>query len=217
MNRFIIILAIAHFSIAFALENTTSTAQSPIKNTSNSSTDTTQPNTVAFDIITNTLSSLKALKKQNNASVENVETLIKTKLLPSIAIDVSTELALKKHWNTITPEQRMIFQKYLAQSLIKNYGIILSSYDNLEQVKVEVDPNIKRKDNKAIVGLVVRLNNKSEPVNITLKMIKSNQWHVYDMAFSGVSLVSNYAAQFDSHIKRKGVDSLIDSIVEKTK
>jgi hypothetical protein len=39
-------------------------------------------------------------------------------------------------------------------------------------------------------------------------MIYSQQWRVYDVVFSGISLIKTYKAQFDSHIKRKGIDSL---------
>jgi len=40
-------------------------------------------------------------------------------------------------------------------------------------------------------------------------MIRLNTWHVYDVVFSGVSIVKNYRAQFDSYIKRKGLEALI--------
>jgi len=52
---------------------------------------------------------------------------------------------------------------------------------------------------------------------ISLKMIRSSQWRVYDVVFSGVSLMKNYRAQFDSHIKRKGIDSLVAKTLKKIK
>jgi hypothetical protein len=48
-------------------------------------------------------------------------------------------------------------------------------------------------------------------------MIRSSHWRVYDLVFSGVSLIKNYKAQFNSHIKRKGMDSLIKKINKKIK
>jgi phospholipid transport system substrate-binding protein len=48
-------------------------------------------------------------------------------------------------------------------------------------------------------------------------MIRSSKWRVYDVVFSGVSLIKNYRAQFNSHIKRKGMDSLIAKIIKKMK
>jgi phospholipid transport system substrate-binding protein len=165
----------------------------------------------------NALSSLKELRKSGKATTENIKTLIKIKLLPSIAMDVSTELSLKKHWGKLNNDQKHLFQRYISQSLMKDYAGILGSYEKLDSVNIEVNPKVKRKDNKAIVKLIITLNNDPKPINITLKMIRSSHWRVYDVIFSGVSLVKNYAAQFNSHIKRKGIDSLVAKIVKKLK
>ena len=167
------------------------------------------PNSAALNIMISALSSLKELKKQNKASKENVEALIRLKLLPNIAMGVSTKIALDKHWEKLNIQQKQFFQHYISESLIQDYVGILSSYERLDTIQITVDPNVKRKDNKAIVKLNITINNDPKPVVITLKMIRLNTWHVYDIVFSGVSIVKNYRAQFNSYIKRKGVDALI--------
>jgi len=175
------------------------------------------PGTAALNIIVSNLSSLKELRKKNIASIKNIEHLIKVKLLPNIAIDISTELALKKHWDKLNLQQKLIFQAYIVQSLIKDYAGMLGSYDKLDSVEVSVDPKIKRKDNKAIVKLIIRLGDNPKPINVSLKMIRSDQWRAYDLIFSGVSLIKNYRAQFNSHIKRKGIESLVNKVSNKIK
>ena len=167
------------------------------------------PNSAALNIMVSALSSLKELKKQNKASKENVEALIRIKLLPNIAMGVSTKIALDKHWGELNVQQKQFFQHYISESLIQDYVGILSSYEKLDSIQITVDPNVKRKDNKAIVKLYININDEPKPVSITLKMIRLNAWHVYDIVFSGVSIVKNYRAQFNSYIKRKGVDALI--------
>ena len=87
---------------------------------------------------------------------------------------------------------------------------ILASYERLDSVQISVDPEVRRKDNKAIVKLNITINDDTKPFVTSLKMIRLNSWHVYDIVFSGVSIVKNYQAQFDSYIKRKGVDALIE-------
>ena len=217
MKRLVIILAIFHLNIAFAL-NGMPPMLNPVKIMNDSVADIIDPpNTAALNIMVSALSSLKELRKQNKDSIENVKTLIEIKLLPRIAIEVSTELALKKHWHTLNAQQKLIFQKYITQSLIRDYAGILNAYENLDTVNIAVDPKVKRKDNKAIVKLVVNLGGDPKPIYITLKMIRSSKWRVYDVVFSGVSLIKNYRAQFNSHIKRKGMDSLIAKIVKKIK
>ncbi|RUM78756.1 MAG: ABC transporter substrate-binding protein [Candidatus Thioglobus sp.] len=175
------------------------------------------PGAAALNIIVNNLSSLKALRKQNKASIENVEHLIKVKLLPNIATNIATELTLKKHWLKLSDQQKSIFKAYIIQSLIRDYAGILGAYDQLDSINISVDPKIKRKGNKAIVKLIIHLGDNPKPIHVTLKMIRSNQWRAYDLVFSGVSLMKNYRAQFNSHIRRKGIDSLVSKISKKIK
>ncbi len=167
------------------------------------------PNSAALNIMVSALNSLKELKKQNKASTENVEALIRIKLLPNIAIGVSTKIALNKHWDGLSIQQKQFFQYYITESLIQDYIGILSSYEQIDSVQISVDPKVKRKDNKAIVKLNIKINENEKPFTVSLKMIRLNAWHVYDIVFSGVSIVKNYQAQFNSYIKRKGVDALI--------
>jgi phospholipid transport system substrate-binding protein len=175
------------------------------------------PGAAALNIIVSNLSSLKELRKKNMASVENIEHLIKVKLLPNIAVAISTELALKKHWHKLNLQQKLIFQTYIVQSLIKDYAGMLGAYDELDSINISVDPKIRRKDNKAIVKLIIHFSDNPKPINVSLKMIRSSQWRAYDLIFSGVSLIKNYRAQFNSHIRRKGIDSLVSKISKKIK
>ncbi len=214
MKRFVIILGI--FCMNWAIANPIPPMPNPIKAMNDSVIEIIDPpGTAALSIMVDALSSLKELKKQKKDSLENVKSLIQIKLMPYIAMDVSTELALKKHWAGLNPNQQLIFQDYITYSLIKDYAGILSTYDRLDSVNIAVDPEIKRKDNKAIVKLIINLNDDPKPFNITLKMIRSSHWRVYDLIFSGVSLMKNYRAQFDSHIKRKGLDSLVTKTTER--
>jgi phospholipid transport system substrate-binding protein len=217
LKRLIIILAIVHINLAFAMDDMLM-MPNPAHMMNESVADIIDPpNTAALNIMVNALSSLKELRKSGKATNENIKTLIEIKLLPSIAMEVSTELSLKKHWDKLNQDQKVIFQRYISHSLMKDYAGILGSYKKLDSVSISVDPNVKRKDNKAIVKLIITLNNDPKPIKITLKMIRSSHWRVYDVIFSGVSLVKNYAAQFNSHIRRKGIDSLVTKIVKKLK
>lgn len=213
------ILALTVFYVNFALAaDATPSTPNPAKIINTPVAEIIDPpGAAALNIIVNNLSSLKALRKQNKASVENVEHLIKVKLLPNIATNVATELTLKKHWLKLSDQQKSIFKSYIVQSLIKDYAGILGSYERLESVKITVDPKIKRKGRKAIVKLIINLGDNPKPINVTLKMIRSNQWRAYDLVFSGVSLMKNYRAQFNSHIRRKGIDSLVSKISKKIK
>ena len=217
IKRLTIILTIFHLNIAFAMDSMP-TMLNPAQMMNESVANIIDPpNTAALNIMVNALSSLKELRKSGKDTPDNIKALINIKLMPNIAMDVSTELSLKKHWHKLSDKQKHLFQQYITHSLMKDYAGILGSYKKLDSVSISVDPNIKRKNNKAIVKLIIVINNDPKPVNVTLKMIRSNQWRVYDVIFSGVSMVKNYAAQFNSHIKRKGIDSLVTKIEKKLK
>ena len=217
MLKIILALTILYFNFALAASSTTPTPNSTKILNDSIAEVIDPPGASALNIIVSNLSSLKELRKKNMASVENIEHLIKVKLLPNIAVAISTELALKKHWHKLNLQQKLIFQTYIVQSLIKDYAGMLGAYDELDSINISVDPKIRRKDNKAIVKLIIHFSNNPKPINVSLKMIRSSQWRAYDLVFSGVSLIKNYRAQFDSHIRRKGIDSLVNKISKKIK
>ena len=174
------------------------------------------PSAAALGIMVEALASLKEYRGTGKTSIEDVEDVIVAELLPSLDITESTRIALKKYWSDLTPKQQLILKTYIATSLVDNYSSVLHSYQNLDNIKVSVDPNVKRKDNKAIVKMYIAEAERKKPVMVTLKMMLSgNDWHIYDVVLSGVSLVKNYRANFNSHIKRKGVESLIIKATKK--
>ena len=173
------------------------------------------PGSAALNILVSSLSSLKELKKQNKGTIENIETLIRLKLLPSLDIAYSTQRALDNYYDDLTDSEKQLFETYIIESLINDYVGILGAYQDLDSINVSVGKNILRKDNRANVPLIISFSVNSQPVEVALSMIKTNSWKIYDVTYSGVSLIKNYQAQFGSIIKRKGKDFLIGIITKK--
>ncbi|MBW5289337.1 MAG: toluene tolerance family protein [Candidatus Ruthia sp. Apha_13_S6] len=203
IKTLLIILSILPINSALAIDKTPNTTHQAIVDIID------PPNSTALNVMVSVLSSLKELKKQKKATKQNIEALVRLKLLPNIAIGVSTKIVLSKHWDGLNIQQKQFFQYYVSESLIQDYAGVLSSYGKLDSVHISVDPDVKRKDDKAIVKLIINVNDDPKPSIISLKMIRLNTWHVYDIVFSGISIVKNYRAQFNSYIRRKGIDSLI--------
>ena len=173
------------------------------------------PGSAALNILVSSLSSLKELKKQNKGTIENIETLIRLKLLPSLDIAYSTQRALDNYYDDLTDSEKQLFETYIIESLINDYVGILGAYQNLDSINISVGKNILRKDNRANVPLIISFSDNSQPVEVALSMVKTNSWKIYDVTYSGVSLIKNYQAQFGSMIKRKGKDFLIGIITKK--
>ncbi len=203
IKTLLIILSILPINFALAKDKTSNTTHQAIVDIID------PPNSAALNIMVSALSSLKELKKQKKATKQNIEALIRLKLLPNIAVSVSTKIALSKHWNGLNIQQKQFFQYYILESLIQDYVGILSSYDKLDSVHISVGPDVKRKGDRAIVKLIINVNDDPKSSIISLKMIHLDTWYVYDIVFSGVSIIKNYRAQFNSYIRREDVDSLI--------
>ena len=173
------------------------------------------PGAAALTIIVDSLSSLKELKKHNQSTIENIKALINVKLFPHLDVNTALKISLKGYWEDLDFKQRQVFYKYIVQSLVNDYAAILVTYDNLDSINVSVDPEIVRKDNRALVKLRITFNDDPKATVVSLKMIRSNRWKVYDVVFSGVSLVKNYRSQFKSYIRRNGLEALIEKISNK--
>jgi len=173
------------------------------------------PGAAALNIMLGALSSFKALKKANQDSLENTKSLVKMKIFPFIDIKTSSKIALSSHWSKLDLAQKQLFIDYITLSLIKDYVGMLHSYEEFDLVEIGLHKKIQRKDNKAIVKLEIKPNADAKAVLITFKLIRDNRWKIYDVIFSGVSIVKNYRAQFNSHINRKGLNSLIKKITLK--
>ena len=173
------------------------------------------PGAAALTIIVDSLSSLKELKKHNQSTIENIKALINVKLFPHLDINTALKISLKGYWEDLDFKQRQVFYKYIVQSLVNDYAAILVTYDNLDSINVSVDPKIVRKDNRALVKLRITFNDDPKVTIVSLKMIRSNRWKVYDVVFSGVSLVKNYRSQFKSYIRRNGLEALVEKISNK--
>ena len=106
------------------------------------------PGSAALNILVSSLSSLKELKKQNKGTIENIETLIRLKLLPSLDISYSTQRALDNYYNDLTNSEKQLFETYIIESLIDDYVGILGAYQDLDSINISVGKNILRKDNR---------------------------------------------------------------------
>jgi len=175
-----------------------------------------QPSVAASKIMIDILGSLKQLSLANKYSLHNVESVIRIKLLPSLNTEYATKMSLKENWKNLTQPQKNIFKKYIEESLIADYVSMLSSYTKINSVTIDLDPKEKIKGKRALIRMRVKINEDSNNFFlVSLKLIKEDDWKVYDVSFKGVSIIKSYRAQFSSYIKRKGLPRLIDKIEKK--
>lgn len=175
--------------------------------------DIADPSSSAVIILNAAINDLAALKDKNTS--ESIKEFINLKIIPHLSIETSAKFALKDHWGKFNEFEKKTFSRYIERSLSRDYISFLSSYDSSSNVMIKANSPAKIKNNKAIVPISVLVDGTSKPITVTLRMIFSDTWKIYDVVYKGVSLAKNYRFEFNSHIRRKGVPSLIKKINRK--
>ncbi|MES2208037.1 MAG: ABC transporter substrate-binding protein [Pseudomonadota bacterium] len=143
-----------------------------------------------------------------------LQAMVHTRIAPYFDFTRLTQLAMGKHWNLATPDQKKTLTEQFARLLVRTYSNALVTYRNQE---IEYLPfRGQPEDKKAEVRIRVHGAGKS-PVNVDFTLVNtpSSGWKAYDVTVGGVSLVTNYRDEFNTVIGDKGVDGLISYLKDK--
>ena len=158
---------------------------------------------------------LAALRDERQVIAENpgrLYELVSDIVLPYFDFQKMSQWVLGKNWRQATPEQRARFVEQFRNLLIRTYGTALSDYAD-ERI-IYLPFNDAGDQRKVTVRTEIEQGGSSIP--IFYSMYNSERgWKVYDVAISGVSLVTNYRSTFTSIIRSEGMDKLIDQLVER--
>lgn len=116
--------------------------------------------------------------------------------------------ALQETYDTLSAEEREEFVD-LFSTIIRDQSLnkldIYRADVKYEQIKVE--------DSTATVKTIAQLENVRTPVGYEMKFEGDNsQWVVTDMIIDDVSTAGSYQRQFQNIIRKKGYDSLIETL-----
>ncbi len=114
--------------------------------------------------------------------------------------------ALGKEWDTITPEQQAEFVKVFSE-IVK--GRSLSDLEiyrlEVEYEQVTVEGDEARVQTKTIY--------KEQPMKVEYDMgFRSEEWRVDDIILDGVSTTEGYARSFQTYIRKRGFDALMQNL-----
>ena len=158
---------------------------------------------------------LAALRDERQVIDENpgrLYELVSDIVLPYFDFQKMSQWVLGKNWRRATPEQRASFVEQFRKLLIRTYSTALSDYADEKIIYLPFnDAGDGRK-----VTVRTEIEQGGSTIPIFYSMYNSKQgWKVYDVAISGVSLVTNYRSSFTSIIRSEGMDNLIDQLVER--
>ena len=107
---------------------------------------------------------------------------------------------LGRNWRRFSEKQREDFSKYFAHLIAQVYFSKLDrkSINNvsIHYIKTTMLPPTKSGIQRADVTTEVIHSGKKTPVIYRMLKRKQGQWKIYDLKIEGVSLVSNYRAQY---------------------
>ena len=169
-------------------------------------------------IISDVICSFRDLNSGSNSTFSNTLSLTKKKIIPYIDLEYASELALDKYWNQLEPNEKIIFQRDVKTSLIKDYVGTLAVINNWENINVLVNNNFNQSGNIAKVNVLLSIDNEnlSESANITLKLIRKDRWRIFDLVYLSISILDMERVGYDSKIKRNGLENLIQIMLNRS-
>src|SRR5262249_13754768 len=127
--------------------------------------------------------------------------------------DEMSRRALGAHWRERTPEERQTFVRLFTDLLETTYFAKIDTYTGGSTLRYE--PETMQGD-EAIVRTTITTTKGAEiPVGYRL-LRKQDRWLIYDVDFGGVTLVSNYRAQFVQIIRSSSFEALVQRLAAKS-
>ncbi len=111
---------------------------------------------------------------------------------------------LASHWEAFSPEERKRFTSAFVKLLERTYLRRIETYTDEKVVFLD---EAALGDNRSEVSTKIVTSTKEVP--IVYRMIRKNDWKVYDVVIEGVSLVQNYRKQFNEVLARETPAQLI--------
>jgi len=167
-------------------------------------------------LVRDTSSRMLAALHEQQGSIEkdtaHLYQLVEAIVLPYFDFRRMSQWVLGRNWRTATAQQREQFVEQFRMLLVRTYSAALIEYADEEIVYLPAAE--ERQDETVTVRTEI-----NQPgvgvIPITYSMYPSgNGWKVYDIAISGVSLVTNYRSTYGSIIRKDGIDQLIDQLAE---
>jgi phospholipid transport system substrate-binding protein len=156
----------------------------------------------------------KADKAIQAGDLGRIQSLVETKVMPSVNFEVITRSAVGPQWRAATPEQRTRLQAEFKTLLIRVYSGALTQ---VKDQTVEVTKTLPVAGSSQIV-VQTEVRGKGEPIKLDYRLDKASEaWKIIDVNVGGLWLVQNYRSQFAQEITKGGIDGLINALVERNK
>ena len=162
------------------------------------------------------LDSIKA-DKTIAGDMGRIVALVDTRIMPNVDFQRMTSSAVGPAWRQATPEQQKRLQDEFKTLLVRTYAGALAqvSDQTISMKPLRAAPE----DKEVVVRTEVR--GRGDAIQLDYRLEKTPGmgagWKIYNLNVLGVWLVETYRSQFAQQINAKGIDGLINALVEQNK
>jgi len=141
---------------------------------------------------------------------EYVHRIANQVLMPLVDMNKVSSLVLGRNWRKADKAQKQAFSTEFQQLLVRTYATAVREMGDWE---IRFPPLRIKPDDKRLLIKSQLLRDGAKPAAIDYSMyLKDGQWLTYDVKVEGISLVTNYRANFRRVVRQKGIDGLIAQI-----
>ncbi|WP_138857618.1 MlaC/ttg2D family ABC transporter substrate-binding protein [Inhella inkyongensis] len=159
-----------------------------------------------------TIEAVKADKAIQAGDMGRIQALVETKVMPHVNFKRLTASSVGRYWRQATPEQQDKLQKEFRTLLIRTYAGALSQ---VKDHQLAFKP-LKAAPEETEVVVKTQVRGKGDPIQLEYRLEKGDKgWMIYDMNVLGIWLGDQYRSSFAQEISAKGIDGLIQSLVER--
>ncbi|TDJ68556.1 MAG: ABC transporter substrate-binding protein [Proteobacteria bacterium] len=142
----------------------------------------------------------------NNAGVRDIFVSL---LSPHIAYQTLARWILRDHWVDSSADQQAAFIVAFEHYIISTYALALSSGQAI-QLDIADEPVLGK--NTAVVTAAFKFAD-ADAVPLDFRLIQRNEeWLLFDVSFSGVSLARTFRADFNYVAKDGGIDAVTEHL-----
>ena len=120
------------------------------------------------------------------------------------------KISLGREWKKLSASQKEQFTKKFEQKLKNSYFEKLELYTDQKVVVKELE---KPKSTRIYLhSEIIGVEESYEVIYKFYKVKNSNEWEIYDVDITGVSIIQTYRKQFSEFLKTKSFDELLASL-----
>lgn len=182
------------------------TAQADIPD---SSVALSNPYTMVNTVAMKTFNRMKAEEREIINDPELLRLVMKEELLPYIDYRFSAFKVLGKYASKMEQDKLVEFVSVFREYLITSYAIAMGYYDNQE---VKFEPAADFSDRTTVTVRAVIIDDVRPDIKVAFKVRKNRstgEWRAYDMIAEGISLLQSKRSEFESIIRRNGIDAVL--------